>query len=98
MGVEVVAFISVWLRLYIRWTTLGGFESDDWAILAAVVSQSDVISRLELTPLQILYIPFWAIGRYGKPCPCSRHTQQLIIVQSASWPLGVTSGPSRPTI
>lgn len=48
MGVEVVAFISVWLRLYIRWTTLGGFESDDWAILVAVV----------------LYVPFWVIGRY----------------------------------
>jgi hypothetical protein len=51
MGVEVVAFISVWLRLYIRWTTLGGFESDDWAILAAVVSQSDVIPSLKLTSL-----------------------------------------------
>lgn len=48
MGVEVVAFISVWLRLYIRWTTLGGFESDDWAILVAVVSPGSCCSPMPL--------------------------------------------------
>ncbi|KAH6696784.1 CFEM domain-containing protein [Plectosphaerella plurivora] len=57
MGVEVVAFISVWLRLYIRWTTLGGFESDDWAILVAVlfyVAESFYLVVLALTKISLL--------------------------------------------
>lgn len=38
--IEILAFLSVWLRLYSRWSTVNKFEADDWTMLASMVRLS----------------------------------------------------------
>jgi hypothetical protein len=41
--IEVVAWFSVWVRLYGRWSTMRKFEADDWIMLVALVSLSAAV-------------------------------------------------------
>ncbi|KAH6676102.1 hypothetical protein F5X68DRAFT_278261 [Plectosphaerella plurivora] len=51
LSIESVAFLSVWMRLYGRWTTMHTFEADDWIMMLSM----------------IIYVPFVAIGNYIDP-------------------------------